>query len=83
MDPVSSARRIAIEKTLLDYHRAPGQFALLGRQPALLFASVKEVLQLASGRAPNGDEAHAPAEPVQLLRHFDGADGTPTLADVA
>ena len=57
----SAAARSAIETNLLEYYRTPGKYALLRKQPGLLFASIKEVLQLASGRAPNGDEASAPA----------------------
>lgn len=61
-DPAHS--RAAIEEALLAYHRSPGTHAPILRQP-LLFSSIKEVLQLASGRSPEGDEAGAPPVPVR------------------
>jgi hypothetical protein len=64
-------RRAAIEAALLDFHRAPGKHALIGRQPAVLFASIKEVLQLASGRSPEGDETAPPSASVRRAAcHF-------------
>ncbi|MES3001705.1 MAG: J domain-containing protein [Pseudomonadota bacterium] len=54
-DPAS--RRGAVEKALLDYHQSPGRFTLARRQPSLLYAAIKDVLQLASGRSPDGSGA--------------------------
>jgi len=62
--------RAAIEDALLAYHRSPGKHALIRRQPAVLFSSIKEVLQLASGRSPDGDEADAPPVPVRDAARF-------------
>jgi hypothetical protein len=49
--------RKALEAALLDYHRAPGKHLVLLRRPEILFSLIKEVLQLASGRLPEGDAA--------------------------
>ena len=66
----STGRRSAIESALLDYHRAPGRYALAQRQPRVLFASVKEVLQLASGRSPDGDQSTGSPAPVRQAACF-------------
>jgi hypothetical protein len=55
MTPGFAGRRKDVESALLDYHRAPGKYSLLLRRPAILFASIKEVLLLASGRLPEGE----------------------------
>ncbi len=55
MEPDNAARRSAIEQALLDYHRSPGKYAQVRRQPSLLYASIRDVLLLASGRATHGD----------------------------
>ncbi len=47
----AAGSRDAVEQALLAYHRAPGKYTLVLRQPAVLFESLKEVLQLASDRA--------------------------------
>jgi hypothetical protein len=39
-----------LQAALLDYFDAPGRYQLSLRQPALLFASVREILQMAAGR---------------------------------
>jgi hypothetical protein len=65
-----SGRRAAIEGTLLEYHRSPGKHALILRQPAVLFSSIKEVLQLASGRSPEGNGVSAPPSPVRRAACF-------------
>jgi hypothetical protein len=59
MQPDSAARRLAIQAALLDFQKTPGKHALMQRQPALLFSSIREVLQLASGRTPGnlGEDA--------------------------
>ncbi len=58
-----------VEGALLDYHRSPGQFALLRREPRPLFDSIKDVLQLAAGRAPDGG-SEPPAHVQQAARFF-------------
>ena len=44
--PSAATLRVA----LLDYFEAPGKYQLTLRQPALLFSSIREILQIASGR---------------------------------
>lgn len=39
-----------LQSALLDYYSAPGKYQLTLRQPALLFGSIREILQLAAGR---------------------------------
>uniref|UniRef100_UPI0018060A28 J domain-containing protein n=1 Tax=Ramlibacter sp. TaxID=1917967 RepID=UPI0018060A28 len=88
---MSAASRDAVEQALLAYHRAPGKYTLGLRQPAVLFDSLKDVLQLASDRAE-----HTPPPAVQHAAVFfiksallaPGADhyallGLPRNADVA
>jgi hypothetical protein len=40
----------SVPAALLDYFEAPGRYQLTLRQPAVLFASIREILQLASSR---------------------------------
>lgn len=40
----------ALRAALLDYYRAPGKYQLTRRQPALLFSSIRDILQIAAGR---------------------------------
>ena len=54
MDSGFAGRRKQLESALLDYHRTPGKYPLLLRRPDILFSSIREVLQLASGRLPDG-----------------------------
>jgi hypothetical protein len=70
MTPDRAAQRSAVERALLDFHRTPGKYALIRRQPSLLFASVKDVMQIASGRAPDNDDGVAPAAEVQKAACF-------------
>ena len=67
---LGSGRRGAIESTLVDYHHSPGKYPLIRKQPPLLFSSIKEVLQLASGRSPDGDGAAGPSPVVQQAACF-------------
>jgi hypothetical protein len=57
------AERKQIESALIEYQRTPGKYPLLLRRPEILFSSIKEVLQLASGRLP--DAAVPPSLAVQ------------------
>jgi DnaJ-domain-containing protein 1 len=70
MTPERAAQRSAVEHALLDFHRAPGKYALIRRQPSVLFASVKDVLQIASGRAPDANDGGAPAADVRKAACF-------------
>ena len=70
MTPDRAAQRSAVEHALLDFHRTPGKYALIRRQPSVLFASVKDVLQIASGRAPDADDGATPAADVRKAACF-------------
>lgn len=52
----SAAPPATLASALLDYFAAPGKYQLTLRQPALLFSSVREILQLAAGRSGAGGE---------------------------
>lgn len=52
-DP-ADANRAALRATLLDYSQSPGKYQVALRQPQLLFAALREVLQIAVGREPEG-----------------------------
>jgi hypothetical protein len=54
-----------LHAALLDYFSAPGKYQLSLRQPATLFASIREVLQIAAGR---GASADLPEAQTQKLR---------------
>ena len=58
----------SVSAALLDYFEAPGKYQLTLRQPAVLFASVREILQLASGRGPEavrtGNAGRLAADPL-------------------
>ncbi len=54
MAPDPTGRRSAVESAVLDYHLTPGKYPLIRRQPSVLYSSMKEVLQLASGRSSDG-----------------------------
>jgi hypothetical protein len=70
MTPDRAALRRAVERALLDFHRSPGKYPLVRRQPSVLFASIKDVLQIAAGRAPDTDNGAAPAAAVQKAACF-------------
>src|SRR4051812_15199502 len=59
--PSASTLRFA----LVDYFDAPGKYQLRLRQPALLFSSIREILQIASGR---GAAEHRGADDERLLQ---------------
>ena len=60
----------ALEAALLDYQRSPGRYRLAARQPRILFASIKEVLQIASGRSFDGSETARPDTALQQAAGF-------------
>ncbi|MGZ5786290.1 MAG: J domain-containing protein [Ramlibacter sp.] len=70
MTPDRAAQRSAVERALLDFHRTPGKYALIRQQPSVLFGSVKDVLQIASGRAPDAEDGSAPAADVRKAACF-------------
>jgi hypothetical protein len=70
MTPDRAAQRSAVEHALLEFHHTPGKYALIRRQPSVLFASVKDVLQIASGRAPDAEDGAAPAADVRKAACF-------------
>lgn len=64
-------RHGTIETALLDYQRTPGRYRLAARQPRILFLSIKEVLQIASGRSVDVSEtARADASLQQAAAFF-------------
>lgn len=75
--PVTShpqpTRSSALPGALLDYYQAPGRYQLRLRQPALLFSSIPEVLQLAS-RPAGGDVREAARFFIRAAMLFPGAD---------
>lgn len=76
----AAASTATLHAALLDYFGAPGKYQLGLRQPALLFSSVREILQLAAGRgAPaDGEDAErlrdAAAFFIRAALLFPGAD---------
>lgn len=83
-----------LHAALLDYFGAPGKYQLGLRQPALLFSSIREILQLAAGRgAPAAGEdperlRDAAAFFIRAALLFPGADhyavlGLPTAQEPA
>lgn len=66
----AAGQRSAVETALLEYQRLPGRHALGRQQPQLLFASIKDILQLAAGRSPEGGGGHAPSQAVQHAASF-------------
>ena len=70
MHPDPAARRLDIQAALLEFHRTPGRYALIRRQPSQLFSSIKDVLHLASGREPGDAQGVAPADAVRLAACF-------------
>lgn len=63
-EPSSPPSAAQLHAALLDYFSAPGKYQLTLRQPTVLFASVRDILQLAVGRTqPAGV---APAEAAAL-----------------
>lgn len=59
----SSPSPTALAAALTEYFAAPGRHQLTRRQPAILFASIREVLQIASDRGQSGE-----APPVQRAK---------------
>ncbi len=50
MSPIDGPDRASIEAALLAYQLMPGRYALKLREPAVLFAAIPQVLQIAAGR---------------------------------
>jgi len=64
-DPAESSRQ-ALAAALLDYSQAPGRYQVRLRQPQVLFAAMREVLQIAVGR--EGEAVAGGAGQTALLR---------------
>jgi hypothetical protein len=60
----------SLHAALLDYFSAPGKYQLTLRQPAILFASVREILQIASGRGSSADLPKADGEKLAEAANF-------------
>ncbi|WP_395686647.1 DnaJ domain-containing protein [Caenimonas koreensis] len=70
MDNSPAGRRSAVEAALLDYQSSPGKFALLNREPAVLFSSMKDVLQIAAGRAADEADSVTPSDELRRAASF-------------
>ncbi|MRD46852.1 DnaJ domain-containing protein [Caenimonas koreensis DSM 17982] len=70
MNATPAGRRSAVERALLDYQRSPGKFALATREPAALFSNMKDVLQIAAGRAAEGEDTDAPSAELRQAACF-------------
>lgn len=76
----SSASAATLHTALLDYYSAPGRYQLTLRQPATLFASIREVLQIAAGRGSHpaagetGNLREAAAFFIRAALLYPGAD---------
>ncbi|MES2632450.1 MAG: DnaJ domain-containing protein [Pseudomonadota bacterium] len=69
MASAASGHEGAVESALLEYQESPGRFALMRREPAALFGSIREVLQIAAGKAPGG-QGDTPRPAVQQAACF-------------
>lgn len=67
-EPTSSPA--SLQAALLDYFSAPGKYQLTLRQPALLFGSVREILQVAAGRGASADMSPAEAGKLAEAANF-------------
>lgn len=73
-----AAGRAPVLAALLDYHRHPGKYSTALREPAVLFASIRVILQLAAGKL--GHEEHSASLQraavffIRLAVIFPGAD---------
>lgn len=47
--------RTPLAAALLDYRHHPGRYSIARREPAILFASIREVLQLAAGKSAHDE----------------------------
>lgn len=81
-----------LNEALLDYFSAPGSYQLSLREPSLLFASVREILQIAAGRGAATEEGEKLRQAavffIRAALLFPGADhyavlGYPARADAA
>jgi hypothetical protein len=66
----SARRNSEIELLLLEFQRTPGKFSPAGKQPRLLFSSIKEVLQLAGGRVPSSGAERVPLPAARQAARF-------------
>lgn len=73
----SGTSRESLHAALLDYARSPGKYPVAQRQPALLYSSIREILQIAVGRAaasPDKAEQDAACFFVRSALFHPGAD---------
>lgn len=78
-DETTSPSAAALHAALLDYYSAPGKYQLSLRQPAMLFASIRDILQIAAGRgvragASDGTLREAAAFFIRAALLYPGAD---------
>lgn len=80
MEAGATRTAATVRAALCEYYAAPGRYQLGLRQPALLFASIKEILQIAAGPrdAPRGSEQAESRSAAQFFIRaamlFPGAD---------
>lgn len=58
-DQTAGPSAATLHAALLDYSKAPGRYQLSLRQPTTLFASIREILQIAAGRGHRSDASDA------------------------
>lgn len=78
-DEATSSSAAALHAALLDYYSAPGKYQLSLRQPATLFASIRDILQIAAGRgvganASDGTLREAASFFIRAALLYPGAD---------
>lgn len=78
-DETTSPSAAALHAALLDYYSAPGKYQLSLRQPATLFASIRDILQIAAGRgvraeASDGTLREAASFFIRAALLYPGAD---------
>ena len=78
-EEATSSSAAALHAALLDYYSAPGKYQLSLRQPATLFASIRDILQIAAGRgvganASDGTLREAASFFIRAALLYPGAD---------
>lgn len=76
----TASARAALHASLIEFSDSPGKFPVLQREPAILFRSIREILQLAGGRGVPDTEngasriRHAAGVFIRAALLRDGAD---------
>lgn len=64
----AAAGRTPLAAALLDYRHHPGRYSIARREPAILFASIREVLQLAAGKSAHDEHGALQAAAAFFVR---------------